>query len=120
MMSAEIDINLDKDYYVTIIAQVKGMESDLPVMLYYKNTEIKKVDVKVERVYAYGIILVSLCFIALLAFCGCYFYGGYRKLRNKLKYEIKEIENVSSITSLNTSIEMKSTKLYQGLVEQLN
>jgi len=120
LITTELDINLEKNYYVTIIANVNGIESDLPILLYYKNTEIEKINVKIERAYAYGVILVSLFLIALFAFCGCYYCGGYTKLKNKLKYEIKEVENVSSITSLNTSIEMKSTKLYQGLVEQVN
>ena len=121
----DFDLDLERNYYITVIAKINGIDEEMPVLFYYKETEIKKLEVKVERVYSIGIIMLCILFLTLLALCGCYFCSVYRKLKNILKYEVKEVANISSITSLNTSnlntsIEMKSNKLYQGLVEQLN
>lgn len=114
------DMDLNNNYYVTIVSKINGFDKDLPVFMYYKEIEIKKTEIRVERIYTYGSILICLIVISLLSFCGCYYCSSYWKIKNTLKYEIKEVENVSSITSLNTSIEMKSSRFYQGLVEQVN
>lgn len=115
----DLELDLKNNYYVTIIAQINGMERETPSLLYYKEATIQKTEIFIEKVYSYGFVIVCLLIILVLGSCLCYFFGRYRKLKT-LKYEVKEVENVSSISSLNTSIEMKTNKVYQGLVEQLN
>lgn len=115
----DIELDLKNNYYVTIIAKINGMEKETPSLLYYKEATIQKTEIYIQKVYSYGFVIVCLLIILVLGSCLCYFLGRYRKLKT-LKYEVKEVENVSSISSLNTSIEMKTNKVYQGLVEQLN
>ena len=105
-----------ESYHVSVIAKIQGYpHSFTPISLYYKDLEIRKPEVKTQRIIAYGISIVLGVLVVILAFCGCYYYGGYKKLVNKLKYEVKDVDNVVAVTSLNQSIEMKSTR-YEGLM----
>lgn len=83
--------------------------------MYYRDTLIKKPEVRTQKIVAYGLSILLGVLVLVLGFCGCYYYGGYKKLVNRLKYEVKDVENVGAVTSLNASIEMKSTR-YEGLM----
>jgi len=116
-MVMQFDFNQEAtNYYISLIAKIQGYpHSFTPVSMFYKDLEIRKPEVKTQRIIAYGISIFLGVLVVVLAFCGCYYYGGYKRLVNKLKYEVKDVDNIGAVTSLNQSIEMKSTR-YEGLI----
>ena len=103
-------------YYISVIAKIGGYPNSFtPISFFYKDYEMKKPDVVVKKIIAYGVSVVLGVILVILAFCACYYYGGYKRLLNKLKYEVRDVDNINTVTSLNQSIEMKSTR-YEGLI----
>lgn len=104
-------------YYVSLVARIESYpDSFTPVSMFYKQLELKKSEVKIKKVIAYGLTILLIMVVLILGMCVCYYYGGYKRLVNKLRYEIKDIENPeANVTSLNASIEMKNTR-YEGLM----
>ena len=110
----------DISYYFNIIAIIEGYPDHMnPISLYYKENEYVKSNIFVRRILTYTVSILMVVIIVLLAGCACYFYGGYKRILNKLKSGLRKIDDFDeeqqnkTISTLNTSIELRNRQLIE-------
>lgn len=112
-------LNDNDVHYVSVKARVQNYPGSFnqPFYMYYEDIEIAKP--VTQRVFYYGLTIMAIVLVVFLAFFGCYYYRGFKKLEEGLNYEVKDLDDPGTIiTTLNASIEMQPNKRYRGLIEE--
>ena len=113
------DFKMEEELYFISVVGIVERENYKPVNYYYRNHEIVKPVVQIQKIFYFGLVFVCLAAICVLSLCGYFYYKRYKRVIKSLEYEVKEVGTTGSIiTNLNTSIEMQPSQKYQGLMQE--